>query len=226
MSARYCTSLRPSEVRSSTRPCAASRGPADRGLQLGDLLAGRSLASGRRYGGAAKKLMGRRPPETSEAIDIEIHFRRSIIAKYVRHRYYHWATSSKSRPQESGARVSDVRARRWSTRRSVRDANQQTGSAAGSQRTSLEAAHASESKLIAEKLKYHGADDVILMVARSALTILAGSQGFDGERVIGFFFGQSRFGYDRTHYVLSWVLDRSTGAIAAGQVRSLAKGPC
>ncbi len=86
---------------------------------------------------------------------------------------------------------------------------------------SLEAAHASVRRLIAEKLKYLVPMTVIFMVGYIGLTILAGfARDLMGIRVIGSV--NLGFVLIALNYLLSWVLAIVYGRIAAGKFDPLA----
>ena len=79
--------------------------------------------------------------------------------------------------------------------------------------TSLEAAHASVRRLIAEKLKYLVPMTVIFMVGYIGLTILAGfAGGLLGTKVIGSV--NLGFVLIALNYLLSWVLAIVYGRVA------------
>jgi uncharacterized membrane protein (DUF485 family) len=86
---------------------------------------------------------------------------------------------------------------------------------------SLEAAHASVKRLIAEKLKYLVPMTIIFMVGYIGLTILAGfARDLMGTRVIGSV--NLGFVLIALNYLLSWVLAIVYGRIAAGKFDPLA----
>jgi uncharacterized membrane protein (DUF485 family) len=86
---------------------------------------------------------------------------------------------------------------------------------------SLEAAHASVKRLIAEKLKYLVPMTIIFMVGYIGLTILAGfAKDLMGTRVIGSV--NLGFALIALNYLLSWVLAIVYGRIAAGKFDPLA----
>jgi len=87
--------------------------------------------------------------------------------------------------------------------------------------TSIEAAHASIRRLIAEKLKYLVPMTAIFMVGYIGLTILAGfARDFLGTRVIG----SANLGFVliTLNYLLSWGLAIAYGRIAAEKFDPLA----
>jgi uncharacterized membrane protein (DUF485 family) len=86
---------------------------------------------------------------------------------------------------------------------------------------SLEAAHASVRRLIAEKLKYLVPMTIIFMVGYIGLTILAGfARDLMGTRVIGSV--NLGFVLIALNYLLSWILAIVYGRIAAGKFDPLA----
>jgi uncharacterized membrane protein (DUF485 family) len=87
--------------------------------------------------------------------------------------------------------------------------------------TSLEAAHASVSELIAEKLRYLVPMTIIFMVGYIGLTILAGfARDLMGMRVVGSV--NLGFALIALNYVLSWVLAIVYGRLAASKFDPLA----
>src|SRR6266481_7373108 len=82
--------------------------------------------------------------------------------------------------------------------------------------TSLEAAHATVRKLIAEKLRYLAPMTVIFMVGYIGLTVLAGfAKDLMGAKVIGSV--NLGFVLIAFNYLLSWVLAIVYGRIAAAR---------
>jgi uncharacterized membrane protein (DUF485 family) len=87
--------------------------------------------------------------------------------------------------------------------------------------TSIEAAHATVRKLIAEKLSYLVPMTVIFMVGYIGLTILAGfAKDLMGTKVIGSV--NLGFVLIALNYLLSWVLAIVYGAIAANKFDPMA----
>jgi uncharacterized membrane protein (DUF485 family) len=87
--------------------------------------------------------------------------------------------------------------------------------------TSLEAAHATVRKLIAEKLRYLVPMTVIFMTGYIGLTILAGfAKDLMGTKVIGSV--NLGFVLIASNYLLSWVLAIAYGRVAAGKFDPLA----
>jgi len=87
--------------------------------------------------------------------------------------------------------------------------------------TSLEAAHATVRKLIAEKLRYLVPMTVIFMTGYIGLTILAGfAKDWMGTKVIGSV--NLGFVLIASNYLLSWVLAIAYGRVAAGKFDPLA----
>jgi uncharacterized membrane protein (DUF485 family) len=87
--------------------------------------------------------------------------------------------------------------------------------------TSLEAAHASVRKLIAEKLKYLVPMTIIFMVGYISLTVFAGfAKDLMGTKVIGSV--NLGFVLIALNYVLSWVLAIVYGRVAGNVFDPLA----
>jgi len=87
--------------------------------------------------------------------------------------------------------------------------------------TSLEAAHATVRKLIAEKLRYLVPMTVIFMTGYIGLTILAGfAKDLMGTKVIGSI--NLGFVLIASNYLLSWVLAIAYGRVAATKFDPLA----